>query len=57
MALQTAAIARQWVSSNHVGTETDTNATIALQQRNGILYAVRAEMLYAGQVFMSEFLS
>jgi hypothetical protein len=49
MALQTAAFARQLLSSYHVGTLTDTNATIALQQSNGVLYAARAEMLYAEQ--------
>jgi hypothetical protein len=45
MALQTAAVARQWLSSYHVGTPTDTKATIALQQRNGVFFAVLAEML------------
>jgi hypothetical protein len=49
MALQTTAVARQMLSSNHVGTAIDTNGTIALQQRNGVFCAVRAEMLYSGQ--------
>jgi hypothetical protein len=41
----TTAVARQWLSSDHVGTPTDTNATIALQERNGVFCEVRAEML------------
>jgi hypothetical protein len=45
MALQTMAVARQWLSSDHVITLTDINATIALQQRKDVFYAVRAEML------------
>jgi hypothetical protein len=45
MALQTTAIAMQWLSSDHVVTPTDTNATIALQQRNGVFNEIRAEML------------
>jgi hypothetical protein len=40
MGLPTTAVARQWVSSNHVDSPTGTNETIAL-----ILYAVSAEML------------
>jgi hypothetical protein len=47
MALQTTAVARQWLSRNHVGTPTDSNATIALKQRNGVFYIVRASMLEA----------
>jgi hypothetical protein len=38
-------VARQWLSSDHVGTATDTNATIAQRQRNDVFYAVLAEML------------
>jgi hypothetical protein len=49
MALQTMPIARQRPSSNHMGTPTDMNTTIALQQRNGVFCAVRADMLQAGQ--------
>jgi hypothetical protein len=45
MDLQTMAVARKWLSSDHVVTPTDTNITIALQQRNRVLYAVHAEML------------
>jgi hypothetical protein len=45
MALKIMAVARQWLSSDQVGTSTDMNATIALQQRNGVLCAVCAEML------------
>jgi hypothetical protein len=45
MALQTTAATRQWLSRDHVVTPTDTNATIALKQRNGVFYAVRAEVL------------
>jgi hypothetical protein len=44
-ALQTTAVARQWLSSDHVGTQTDTNATISQQQRKGVFCAVRSEML------------
>jgi hypothetical protein len=34
----------------HVGILTDTNATMAQQQTNGVFCAVYAEMLQAGQV-------
>jgi hypothetical protein len=44
MALQTAVVARQLLSSNHIGIPTDTNATIAQQQGNGVFCAFRAEM-------------
>jgi hypothetical protein len=44
MTLQTD-VARQWLSGDHVVTSTDTNATISLQHKNDILYAVLAEML------------
>jgi hypothetical protein len=37
--------ARQWLSSNHVGTPRDTNATMEQQQRNGAFREVRADML------------
>jgi thermostable 8-oxoguanine DNA glycosylase len=50
MALPTTAIVRQWLSSDHVVTPTDTNATIALQQRNCVFYALRAEMLQVGRI-------
>jgi hypothetical protein len=50
MALQTMAVARKWLSSDHMVTPADTNATIALQQRNGVFYAVRAEMNKQGQL-------
>jgi hypothetical protein len=50
MALQTAAIAGQSLRSNQVGTPTDTNATIAEQQRKSVFNAVHADMLEAGQV-------
>jgi hypothetical protein len=50
MALQTMAVARQWLSSVHVGISIDTNGTIAQQQRNGVFCAVCAEMLKAGQL-------
>jgi hypothetical protein len=45
MVLQKTAVAAQWLSSDHVGTPTDTNATTALQQRSDVFYKVRAEML------------
>jgi hypothetical protein len=38
-------VVRQWLSSDHVGIATDTNATVAQQQRNGVFCADRAEML------------
>jgi hypothetical protein len=41
MTLKTA-VARQWLSGDHVITQTETNATILLQQKNDVLYAVRA---------------
>jgi hypothetical protein len=44
MALQTTAVATLWLSNDHVVTS-NTNVTIALQQRNGVFYAVRAEVL------------
>jgi hypothetical protein len=50
MALPTTAIPRQWFSSDHVVTPTDTNATVALQQRSCVFYALRAEMLQAGPI-------
>jgi hypothetical protein len=40
MALQTTAVARQWLSSDHVVTPTDMDATIALQQKNGVFHLV-----------------
>jgi hypothetical protein len=45
MALQTTDIARQWLSSDRVGTPTDTKATTEQQQKKDIFCAVRAEML------------
>jgi Trk K+ transport system NAD-binding subunit len=45
MALETTAVARQLLSSDHVVTATDTNAAVALQQKKDVFYAVRAEML------------
>jgi hypothetical protein len=45
MALQTTAIPRKWLSSDHMVTPTDTDAIIALQQRNGVFCVVRAKML------------
>jgi hypothetical protein len=45
MTPQTIAVARKWLSGDHLVTPTDTNATTALQQRNGVFYVVHAEML------------
>jgi hypothetical protein len=45
MALQTTAVAKQWLSSDFLGTPTYTNATTAQQQRNGAFCAV-----YAGEL-------
>jgi hypothetical protein len=45
MALEKTAVARQRLSSDHVVTPTDTNPTIALQQRNTAFNAALAEML------------
>jgi hypothetical protein len=45
MVLQTTAVARQWLSSDHVVTPTDTNATVAL------LYAVRARFVISKTSF------
>jgi hypothetical protein len=50
MAMQTAAVARQWLNSDYVVTETVTKATVVQQQKNGVFCAIRAEMLKAGQV-------
>jgi hypothetical protein len=41
----TTAVARQWLSSDHVGTPTDMKAKVALQQSNYVFCEVRAEML------------
>jgi hypothetical protein len=43
--LSNGSVARQWLSSHHVGTLTATNAITALQQRNSVFCAVRAKML------------
>jgi hypothetical protein len=40
MALQTTAVARKCLSSDHIVAQTDMNVTIALQQRNSVSYAV-----------------
>jgi hypothetical protein len=45
MVLQTTAIAKQFLVSDHAVIATDMNATIALQQMKGVFYAVLAEML------------
>jgi hypothetical protein len=45
MEVQITAVARQWLSSDHMGTPTDTYATMVQQQRNGVICEVRAEML------------
>jgi hypothetical protein len=45
MALQTTAVARKWLSSDHVGNPKDTKPTFAQQQKKGAFSAVRAEML------------
>jgi hypothetical protein len=39
----------QWLGSNHVGTPTDTNATMTQQQRDGVFCAIRTEILQAGR--------
>jgi hypothetical protein len=43
MALKSKAIARQWVSSDHVDTPTDKIVTTAQKQRNGVFSAVHPE--------------
>jgi hypothetical protein len=45
MALQTTAIDRQWLSTDHVVTHTDTNIRVVLQQRNSIFYVASAKLL------------
>jgi hypothetical protein len=50
MDLKTTAVTRQWLSSDYVVTPTDMNTTIALQQRNSVFCAIRAEILQAGPV-------
>jgi hypothetical protein len=42
---KTTAVARKWFRSNRVIIPTDTKATTALQQRNDVFYAVRADTL------------
>jgi hypothetical protein len=44
MALQKTAVIRVWLSSDHVVTQ-HMKAITALQQKNGVFYAVHAEML------------
>jgi HSP20 family molecular chaperone IbpA len=45
-AFQQRLAARQCVSSYHLTTPVDTKATIALKQKNCVLYAVCTKMLY-----------
>jgi hypothetical protein len=45
MVLETGAVATQWPSRDDVITPADTNATIILQQRNGVFFDVHAEVL------------
>jgi hypothetical protein len=45
MALQTTAVVRQLLSSDHGVTPIDTNVIIALQRGNGVYYTVNAEIL------------
>jgi hypothetical protein len=45
------AVARQSLSSDHVGIPTEVNATTELQQRNGVFYAVGAGTLDRGQAY------
>jgi hypothetical protein len=49
MVLQTTTIARQWMSSNHVETSKDKNATIELQHSKFVFCTVPAKMLWAKQ--------
>jgi hypothetical protein len=44
MGLKKAAVAGKGLRCDRAVIPTDTNATIALKQRNGVFYAVRAEM-------------
>jgi hypothetical protein len=37
-------MAMDWLSSDHVGTPTDMNATMVQQQSNGVFYVVHAEI-------------
>jgi hypothetical protein len=46
----TKAVVRQWLSSRHVGTLTDTNVVTAQQQRNSVFCVLLAKILQAGQV-------
>jgi hypothetical protein len=57
MALQATTVARQWLSSDHVGTPTDTNATIAQQQRNSGFCVVRTEMFKQAKLVRSQTVS
>jgi hypothetical protein len=47
MAMKATVVARQWLCCEHVFIQTETNATITLEQKNGYFYAVRAEKLQA----------
>jgi hypothetical protein len=49
MTLKTMAIAKRFLSSDHVGTPIDTNTTVTQQQRNCVFIHVHAEMLHARQ--------
>jgi hypothetical protein len=39
------AVASQWLSCDHVFTPANTNATLLLQQRNGVFYAIGSDIL------------
>jgi hypothetical protein len=53
MVLQATVVVRQWQSSDHVVTPTEKNAKFALQQRNGVLYAVCADVFQLGSISCS----
>jgi hypothetical protein len=45
MALQTTAVASQWLSSDRMDIPKDMNEITALEHRNGVFCAVRADLL------------
>jgi hypothetical protein len=49
MALQRTAVVNQWQYSDNLEIPRETNATMTQERRNGVFFAVRAEMLQAGE--------
>jgi hypothetical protein len=50
MDLQTRAVGREWLSSNHMGTPINTNATMATATEEWCFHTAHAKILYEGEV-------